>query len=1148
MIWVNRTESVARDALGGPMYFIRVIEDITERKELERQFRDNFDQAAVGIAHVGFDNHYIRVNRKLCEITGYAEAELVGKPASTASHPDDSGSGDSERKRLNAGEIDSFSNEKRYVHKDGHLFWVKRTESLARDSDGKPLYYIRVIEDVTDRKRAEEAVVRERALLRTVVDNLPDRIYAKDLEGRFLLQNAVNARAHGAGSPDELLGKTVYDVFPREMAERVEREDRDIIQSGRPLVDRERASTDAAGNTRWLSSTKVPLRDADGKAFGLIGVNRDITERKRMEQELRENVERFEIAARVTNDVIWDWDLKTDTMWWSDGFRVLFGYDRNAVEPGPESWYTRLHPADHDRVVKTIRRVIEGGEAYWSDEYRFRRADGSYADIYDRGYIIQGEDGTPVRMIGAMVDVTERTQSARRRDLEHVVTGVLAGSPSLDTAMPQLIRAMCETMGWAYGARWVCDASVPSMERAEFWADTAIEFDPADRELWSRQVGSNGSQMLLRRAWAQQEPTWITDLDQQSFRRIISTRKLGFRSAFAFPIIAGGEVIGLLEFFSREARQVDDVLLDMARSIGSQVGQFIQRKNAEQALRESEEQFRQLSGNIPQVFWITDVGQKETLYVSPAAEAMLGRPLRQLLDQPRLLVRAIHPEDRPRVHQARKKAVEGGYDETYRITRADGSIRWVHDRAFPVRDPAGQVYRIAGIAEDVTDRILAEERLKQLAHFDVLTALPNRALYYDRLRQALAQAKRNGWTAGVMFVDMDRFKIVNDTLGHAVGDLLLQQAAGRLLQSVRANDTVGRLGGDEFAVVLSSLADAKDAGLVAQKIIASFNEPFKLQGSEIFVTVSIGITLYPHDDTEQETLIKNADTAMYRAKESGRNGYQFYTPEMNAKAREFLSLESSLRRALDHHQFVLHYQPKADVATGEISGMEALLRWRHPTRGLVPPSEFIPILEETGLIVAVGEWVIETACAQIHNWQRTGLKVVPVAVNLSPRQFVTRDLGARIRRLLEQGKTDPRLIEFELTEGSLMANIEESRRTLAYLKSLGVGIAIDDFGTGYSSLAYLKRFPLDALKIDRSFVRDITTDPDDATITRTVITMAHSLGLKVVAEGVETIEQLLFLAGDGCDQVQGYYFTPPLPVEECAVWLAEDRRLKRKLG
>jgi diguanylate cyclase (GGDEF)-like protein len=394
-----------------------------------------------------------------------------------------------------------------------------------------------------------------------------------------------------------------------------------------------------------------------------------------------------------------------------------------------------------------------------------------------------------------------------------------------------------------------------------------------------------------------------------------------------------------------------------------------------------------------------------------------------------------------------------------------------------------------------------------------------------------------------MFLDLDRFKNVNDTLGHGAGDLLLRQVSERLSGCVRSGDTVGRLGGDEFAVVLSTLAHPDDAGLVAQKMMAELSRPFDLDGKEVFASASVGITLYPADSTDQEALLRNADTAMYRAKEMGRNRIQFYTPEMNARAMEKLNLENSLRHALERSEFLLYYQPKASLANGEVTGVEALMRWQHPELGMMSPADFIPMLEETGLIIQAGEWVIRTACAQMRAWQKAGIRPVPVAVNLSARQFQASELGATIARILEEEGIEHHLLELEITESSIVNNTEEAARTLEFLNSLGVRVAIDDFGTGYSSLSYLKRFPLDALKIDSSFVRDITTDPDDAAIAKAIITMAHSLELAVIAEGVETEQQLNFLNANGCDEIQGYYFSRALPAADCTEWLASGHRL-----
>ena len=566
------------------------------------------------------------------------------------------------------------------------------------------------------------------------------------------------------------------------------------------------------------------------------------------------------------------------------------------------------------------------------------------------------------------------------------------------------------------------------------------------------------------------------------------------------------------------------------------------RRAAELALRESEEKFRQLADNIPEIFWITDARQRRLHYLSPGFETLTGMRLADVMRRPRSWLNVVHPEDRERVRLARKGLPGTEYNVEYRIVLADGGVRWVHDQAFPVRDAKGEVYRIAGIGADVTHRKEAEEKLVYLAHYDGLTGLPNRVLFFDRLKQTLAQTARRGGLTAVMFIDLDRFKVVNDTLGHATGDDLLRHVAQRLAGCVRVGDTVCRFSGDEFVLIVQDLTDAEDARLIAQKVLQAFSDPFRLLGHEIFVSTSVGISMYPTDSDDGEALLKNADTAMYRAKEAGRANFQFYTREMNARAMYRLELENSLRRALERGEFRLHYQPKACLHTGRVTGVEALLRWERPGHGLVSPGDFVPLLEDTGLIVPVGEWVIFEACRQIAAWRASGRDPVSIAINISARQFAAPDLGTIVKKVLDQQAADPRLIELELTESLLMVNTEEAVRALEYLKSLGLRLSIDDFGTGYSSLSYLKRFPIDALKIDRSFIDEITTDVGDATITRAVIGMAHNLGLKVVAEGVETEEQISFLSANGCDEAQGYYFARPRPAGEITEWLQREWR------
>jgi len=443
------------------------------------------------------------------------------------------------------------------------------------------------------------------------------------------------------------------------------------------------------------------------------------------------------------------------------------------------------------------------------------------------------------------------------------------------------------------------------------------------------------------------------------------------------------------------------------------------------------------------------------------------------------------------------------------------------------------------LGRDITERKAAAARIHHLAHHDSLTQLPNRVLFHERLRSALAQARRGGGEVGLLLLDLDKFKDINDTLGHPVGDLLLRAVAKRLLRCVRETDTVARLGGDEFAVVLTNLKAIDGASTVAEAILKTIAEPFGLDDNEVISSCSLGITIFPNDGADAEQLLKNADLALYRSKSDGRARYHFYVPEMDEEVQRRKSIERDLRVAMGTDQLTLFYQPLVDLHTGEIGGAEALIRWYHPERGPIPPSLFIPIAERTELIFPLGRWVLLRACRQIQAWKKAGLPSLKVAVNLSPAQFRHQDLLGAIKDVIEQTGVDPRQLQLEITETIAMTNFEYSIEILKELRALGLSIAIDDFGTGYSSLNYLKHFPVDKLKIDRSFVIDIGLHRDNAAIVRAIIALGHGIGARVNVEGVETAEQLRFMHAHGCDECQGFYFSRPLPAEDYAKLIAQ---------
>jgi diguanylate cyclase (GGDEF)-like protein/PAS domain S-box-containing protein len=493
------------------------------------------------------------------------------------------------------------------------------------------------------------------------------------------------------------------------------------------------------------------------------------------------------------------------------------------------------------------------------------------------------------------------------------------------------------------------------------------------------------------------------------------------------------------------------------------------------------------------------------------------------------------------------------YLNSHRDEKSTDELRFKNGKIFdrysaPLVDAKGRYRGRIWYFRDITERKVAEDRVQFLAFYDALTGLPNRTLFRDRMTTALADARRHNYKIALLFLDLDRFKDINDSLGHSVGDLFLQEVAERLKRFAREQDTVARLAGDEFLIMLTHVNEASDAAVAAERLMEAMTAEFVVQGQSLHVSCSVGISIFPEHGLDAETLIKNADAAMYRAKESGRKNFRFFIEDMNAQAVERLTLESSLRRALPEKEFFLMYQPQMDIATGKIVGLEALLRWQHPELGLVPPDKFIRIAENSGLIVPIGEWVLRTACLQARKWQDEELPAVSVAVNVSAVQFRQEGFCELIRRVLRETGLAPQYLEIELTESLLLANADVTLSVIQELKSIGVTLAIDDFGTGYSSFGYLRQFRVSKLKIDRSFIRDVAVNPDDAAIITAIISMAKSLHLKVIAEGVENEGQMTFLRAHYCDEIQGYYFSQPLAVDKVPDKLRERHPVAKALA
>jgi diguanylate cyclase (GGDEF)-like protein/PAS domain S-box-containing protein len=564
----------------------------------------------------------------------------------------------------------------------------------------------------------------------------------------------------------------------------------------------------------------------------------------------------------------------------------------------------------------------------------------------------------------------------------------------------------------------------------------------------------------------------------------------------------------------------------------------IERKAVEDALHLEKERAVVTLNSIGDAVLCTNISGNIT-YLNLVAETMTGWQREEAIGKPLAVVfRIIDGATRKPARDPMEMAVD--QDRTVGLTvncvliRRDGFESTIEDSAAPIHDRAGLVIGAVIVFHDVSAARAMSLQMTHSSHYDVVTNLPNRLLLNDRITQAIALARRQNRPIAVLFLDLDRFKYINDSLGHVTGDKLLQSVSRRLLTSVRASDTVSRQGGDEFVILLSEITHPEHAATSAKKILLSLNARHAIGGQDLHIDGSIGISVYPEDGEDAETLIKNADTAMYHAKEHGRNNFQFFTAEMNLKAVERQSLEGSLRRALEREEFLLHYQPKVNLHTGAITGVEALIRWQQPERGLVPPAQFVPVAEDCGLIIQIGRWVLREACRQMRAWQDAGLPLLPLAVNVSAVEFRDESFVEGLRAILSETGLEARYLELELTEGVLMEHAESTAAVLQQLKMMGVHLVVDDFGTGYSSLSYLQQFPIDVLKIDQSFVHRITADPNDSPIVSAIIDMGKNLKQRVIAEGIETQVQLAFLQAHHCAEGQGYLFSRPLAAPQFA--------------
>ena len=1002
--------------------------------------------------------------------------------------------------------------------------WLETRAVPLRDDVTATQLVLCITRDITERRGAEAALRESEARFRALTELSSDWYWEQDAELRFV-RTAGASDARGGITAQAHVGLRRWELPRTEIVSQSWDEHRRVLEARQPFHDLLLRRKAENGEVRYISVDGRPIFGAAGVFAGYRGVTKDVTSRMASELALRESEARFRSLSALTSDWFWETDREHCFVQMSSRITAITGLPAQAYVGRPRWEAPGLSPTAGDWTAH--RDTLARRESFRDFELIQAKPDGTRCYLQISGEPVYDADGSFVGYRGAASDITKRkTEENELRRFRAALDAAPEPVLLVDArsgAYVDFNEAACHMFGYSRDELLAMPVHHVRVDRTR---ERLLED-------YKRLEAEQGSEVLEIGACRRKDGSVFP---VEFNRRVMETSD--------GPIVVA-TVRDLTERLKADQRQAA-VLKYQERVARFGQSALAQRQPAELIERAVQAVLEAL-------------GAEAVAYVEPqpGAGALVARALVGVADAEAQPGTVPCPAGSPMIdamHSGSRAVVDGdrlpfpwarGLRSTALLpVRGENGVRGLLCAGYKTANAfaAEQLNfaeAVASVLSTALQRIDSENRLAYLAQFDPLTGLANRTLLADRFSQMIVQAKRHGAPLAVLFIDLDGFKTVNDTLGHAGGDALLKEVAVRLQATVRSGDTVARISGDEFAVVLADLARLEDAALVAQKVIDRLAATVDIAGKEVFVTASVGIAAFPGDGADADTLIGAADAAMYRAKQSGRNTFQFFTAEINQRSRARAHMGAELRRALEREEFALVYQPKVDLATRRTTGAEALLRWKHPERGLVSPMEFIPVLEETGLIVPVGDWVLRRACEDLKAWQAAGHAVVPVAVNLSARQFRRGDLDSHIRALVAAVGIDASLIELEITESQLMQDPAHAIRVMRALRDAGMSIAIDDFGTGYSSLAYLNRFPVSALKIDRSFVKDMAKGKDDATLVRTIIEMAHSLGFTVIAEGVETEEQATFLRLLRCELAQGYLFAKPMPAAEFVRLLAK---------
>jgi diguanylate cyclase (GGDEF)-like protein/PAS domain S-box-containing protein len=1063
-------------------------------------------------------------NETFCKISGFSIDELTSFESFFDLLPEEARRGMREK-------IDHhLKNAKGFVRHEGG-FQAKTGRSLQLEwtlkafADQGERKIVAIIRDMTERKNLQDSLQSQDLQYKLLFQSNPQPMLIYDLETLAILSVNDAALQKYGYTPSEFRGLKLPDLRdPKDLGELMKKVDE--IRGGLSVVNEIVRHKTKSGEIRDVEIISHTI-EFEGRKARVIMVD-DITDRLRAEMALSESQERLQTV--VTGAPV-----------------VLFAVDQNGIftlseGSGLKSLGLKPGQVVGSSVFELYRDLPAGLSAL-----KKALAGEEFSGLLEMGEMVFDCHFTPARngagavtgVNGIALDVTERRSMERdlqkRVEFEKLITTLSSHFINLPHAQIEAgIRNGIESIGRFIGVDRVFMYVMlkdrfqgPSFE---WYADGVSALPPQKPEFPFSGFPWFGQKLKNLEVIHISSPEDLP-AEAVSEREFLSQR--GVRSIVAVPMVSAGNLIGLLTFSTtRDTKKWSTDDLALFKITGEMFAGALIRKRNEQALLESEEKFRVLFHNAFDGIFLFAVAPDGTpgaiVEANDVASSKLGYSRQELIGKD--FSELFAPDERADMPKHLQKLIQQDHLTFEKPQLARNGLKIPMEINAHLFEWGGQKL-VQAIARDITDRKRAEETIRRQAYYDPLTNLPNRMLFKDRLEQAMKQAHRNKQMLGVIVLDLDRFKNINETLGHILGDKLLVAVAERLLEILHESETIARFGGDEFTLLLPQITSVEEATQHAQRIIELLAAPFRVANHELHLTTSIGISFYPEDGESAELLLKNAETAMYRAKEQGRNNYQLYASVMNVSAFKQLLMENSLRRALDREEFVVYYQPQYDIKTQTLVGAEALVRWKHPDLGLVFPTEFIGLAEETGLIVPIGEWVIRTVCARNKQWQDAGCEKVCIAVNLSARQFQQRNLVASIAQILQETGLDPKWLGLEITESIAMKNADFTISALNEIKKMKIKLSMDDFGTGYSSLSYLKRFPLETLKIDRSFVRDITTDPNDAAIVNAVVALAHSLKLSVVAEGVETETQLEFLKNNHCDYVQGYIFSHPLSEE-----------------